>query len=189
MSFWVHDLSLVDERAEIGDGTKIWEFCNVMAGAKIGSDCSVGGGCFIESKVVVGNRVKIKNNIALYNGFVCEDDVFLGPNCVFTNVINPRSFIEKKDEFRITKIRKGATIGANSTVICGHTIGCYALIGAGSVITHDIPDYALVIGNPARMKGYVCCCGERLRRRKKIYLCEKCNKVYRIKSGNLVLEE
>ena len=189
MSFWAHETSLVDENAEIGDDTRIWEFCNVMKNAKIGSCCSIGGGCFIEGNVIIGNRVKIKNNIALYSGFVCEDDVFLGPNCVFTNVINPRSFIGKKDEFRVTKIKKGATIGANATIICGHTIGRYALIGAGSVVTRDVPDYALVMGNPSQIKGYVCQCGERLHCEKDAYWCEKCNKAYGIKDENLILVE
>lgn len=186
--YFVHATSLVDGSAEIGSGTKIWQFCNIMGDTNIGENCNIGQGVFVESEVMVGNRVKIKNNVALYSGVVCEDDVFLGPNCVFTNVINPRSFIERKDKFRRTIVRKGATIGANATIICGHTIGAYSMVGAGSVVTKDVPDYALVMGNPARIKGYVCQCGEKLEAIDVMYLCSKCGKQYRKIDESLKLE-
>ncbi|MBO4266282.1 MAG: N-acetyltransferase [Lachnospiraceae bacterium] len=169
----------------IGDGTQIWQFCNIMHDSVIGKNCRVGQGVFIENGVKVGNGVKIKNNVSLYNGVICEDDVFLGPNCVFTNVLNPRSFIEKKDEFKITLIKKGATIGANATILCGNTIGRYALVGAGAVVTVNVPDHALVIGNPGRVKGYVCRCGETLDDHMK---CSRCSKQYLVKDG-IVTEE
>ena len=183
--YFVHDTSLVDRNAEIGKGTKIWQFCNIMVNASIGDNCNIGQGVFVESGVVIGHRVKIKNNVALYSGVVCENDVFLGPNCVFTNVINPRSFVERKNEFRRTIVRKGATIGANATIICGHTIGAYSMVGAGSVVTKDVPDYALVVGNPARVKGYVCQCGEKLKEADEKYLCNKCGKQYGKADGSL----
>lgn len=184
-SFFAHETSLIDINARIGSGTRIWQFCNIMDNVKIGSECNIGQGVFIESGVEIGNHVKIKNNVAIYNGVVCEDDVFLGPNCVFTNVINPRSFIERKAEFRTTTIKKGATIGANATIVCGHVIGEYSMIGAGSVVTKDIPDYALVMGNPARIKGYVCQCGERLDKADTEfeYVCVRCGKKYKMIEG------
>ena len=188
-AYWAHETSLIDTEAEIGSGTKIWQFCNIMGHVKIGENCNIGQGVFIEDNVIIGNHVKVKNNVALYSGVICEDDVFLGPNCVFTNVINPRSFIEKKDEFKSTLIKKGATVGANATIVCGHTIGQYAFIGAGSVVTKDVPDYALVMGNPARVKGYVCQCGERLNNNDDIYCCSKCDKKYRKMDDHLVIEE
>ncbi len=184
--FFVHKSSIIAEDATIGKGTKIWQFCNIMSGAKLGDNCNIGQGVFIESGVTLGNRVKVKNNVALYEGVTCEDDVFLGPNCVFTNVINPRSFIEKKNEFRPTLIRMGATIGANATILCGHTIGQYAMIGAGTVVTKDIPDYALVVGNPGKVIGYVCECGETLQSKGNSYLCACCHQEY-IFSGNCLI--
>lgn len=171
--------SLIADGARIGCGTRIWQFCNIMDDVVIGEDCNIGQNVFIESGVRVGSHVKIKNNVALYRGVVCEDDVFLGPGCVFTNVINPRSFIERKHEFRETLIRKGATVGANATIICGHTIGRYAMIGAGSVVTHDVGDYRLVTGNPARAAGYVCMCGDKLREEADVWRCAGCGKTYR----------
>lgn len=154
--------SLVSADAQIGKGTRIWQFCNIMGGSVIGENCNIGQNVFVEKGVRLGNHVKVKNNVALYQGVVCEDDVFLGPNCVFTNVINPRSFIERKHEFQETVVRKGATVGANATILCGNTIGRYAMIGAGAVVTRDVGDYQLVIGNPARAAGYVCKCGCKL---------------------------
>ena len=186
-SFFAHKTSLIDDNAKIGSGTRIWQFCNIMGNVLIGSGCNIGQGVFIESGVEIGNRVKIKNNVALYSGITCEDDVFLGPNCVFTNVINPRSFIERKDEFQTTIVKKGATIGANATIVCGHVIGEYAMVGAGSVVTKDVPDYALVVGNPARIKGYVCQCGERLSNVdiESEYGCVRCGKKYKIIEGRM----
>ncbi len=181
--YFVDKTSLIGSHATVGDGTKIWQFCNIMDGAIIGSQCNIGQGCFIESGVKIGDRCKIKNNIALYDGLQCEDEVFLGPNCVFTNVINPRAGYEKKAEFRKTIIKKGATIGANSTIVCGHTIGRYAMVGAGSVVTRDIPDYELWYGNPARQKGYVCKCGEKVTESDGKYYCSNCGYTYVFVAG------
>ena len=147
--------------------------------------CNIGANVYIENGVKLGNHVKVKNNIDLYSGIECEDGVFLGPNCVFTNVLNPRAFIEKKSEFQKTIIRKGATVGANATIICGHEIGEYSLIGAGAVVTKDIPPYSLVMGNPGRCVGYVCQCGETLQKETDIFICRKCDKKYQIREESL----
>ncbi|MCC8142590.1 MAG: N-acetyltransferase [Tannerellaceae bacterium] len=160
--YYAHETAVIDADCTIGEGTRIWHFSHIMQDAVIGKDCTIGQNVMIAPGVRVGNQVKIQNNVSLYAGVVCEDDVFLGPGCVFTNVINPRSFISRKDQFRKTIIGKGATIGANATIICGHTIGPYALIGAGAVVTKDIPPYALFIGNPARQDGWVSQYGHRL---------------------------
>ena len=178
----IHETAYVEEGALIGEGTGIWQYCIIKSGAVIGAGCNIGAGCYIEDKVKIGNGVKIKNNITLYEGVTVEDDVFLGPNCVFTNVINPRSFIERKKEFKETVVKKGATIGANATIICGNSIGRYAMVGAGSVVTKDVPDYTLVVGNPARLLGYVCECGCRLDEALK---CSACGKEYIAKDGGM----
>ncbi|RYZ96700.1 MAG: N-acetyltransferase [Sphingobacteriaceae bacterium] len=151
----IHETAVVDAGASIGLGTHIWHFCHVMPTAVIGSNCNIGQNVFIDNKVKIGNGVKIQNNVSVYNGVLLEDDVFIGPSVVFTNVINPRSFIERKEEFKITHVAKGATIGANATIICGVSIGEYAMIGAGAVVTKDVPAHALVIGNPGRQVGWV----------------------------------
>ena len=184
--YFVHESSYVDEPCRIGKNTKIWHFSHIMSGAVIGSDCNIGQNVVISPDVILGNNVKIQNNVSVYTGVVCEDDVFLGPSCVFTNVINPRSHISRKNEYRKTVLRKGCSVGANSTIVCGHTIGKYALIGAGSVVTKDVPDYALVKGNPARVSGYVCYCGEKLDFVNNIAEC-KCGKKY-LKTTELVKE-
>lgn len=160
--YFVHESSYIDEPCEIGTGTKIWHFSHIMANCRIGRNCNIGQNVVISPDVVIGNGVKIQNNVSVYSGVICEDDVFLGPSCVFTNVINPRSFITRKDEFKPTLVKKGASIGANATIICGNTIGRYALIGAGTVVSKDVPDFALLVGNPGKVVGYVCKCGERL---------------------------
>jgi UDP-2-acetamido-3-amino-2,3-dideoxy-glucuronate N-acetyltransferase len=152
---FIHESSYVDEGAEIGEGTKIWHFCHIMGGAKIGKKCSIGQNVNIGSRAVIGNGVKIQNNVSVYDDVIIEDDVFCGPSCVFTNVINPRAFVERKHEYRKTVVKKGASIGANATIICGVTIGEYALVGAGSVVTRDVPAYTLVYGNPAQVWGRV----------------------------------
>lgn len=160
--FYVHESSYIDEGAEIGQGTKIWHFCHVMSGARIGPKCNIGQNVVVSPGVSLGRGVKVQNNISIYTGVVCEDDVFLGPSMVFTNVINPRAFIERKSEYKKTLIKKGASIGANATIVCGITIGQYAFIGAGTVVSKDVPDYALIYGSPARIKGWVCQCGNKL---------------------------
>ena len=160
--YYVHDSSYVDEGAQIGDGTKIWHFCHVMSGSNIGRGCTIGQNVVISPDVVVGNNVRIQNNVSVYTGVVIEDDVFCGPSMVFTNVINPRSHVSRKHEFQRTLVKRGASLGANSTILCGHTIGRYAFVGAGAVVTRDIPDYALVTGNPGRIAGWVCQCGVKL---------------------------
>jgi Acetyltransferase (isoleucine patch superfamily) len=160
--YYAHESSYLDEDIQVGKGTKIWHFCHIMSGCSIGENCTIGQNVVVSPDVVLGNRVKIQNNVSVYSGVICEDDVFLGPSMVFTNVINPRAFIERKTEFRPTLVKKGASIGANATVVCGTAIGQYAFIGAGAVVTSDIPDYALAYGNPARVGGYVCKCGEKI---------------------------
>lgn len=152
---FIHPTAVIDQGAQIGAGTKIWHFCHLMPGAVVGEGCNIGQNVFIDNGVIVGNRVKIQNNVSLYNGVVVEDDAFIGPSAVFTNVINPRSFVERKTEFKATRIGRGASIGANATLICGITIGDYALVGAGSVVTSDVKPFALVYGNPARQEGWV----------------------------------
>jgi len=157
--YYVHESSYVDEPCIIGKNTKIWHFSHIMQGAEIGEDCNIGQNVLISSDVVIGNNVKVQNNVSVYTGVKVEDDVFLGPSMVFTNVINPRSFISRKDEFKETIVGRGASIGANSTIICGNNIGRYAFVGAGAVVTGEVPDYALFFGNPARLKGWICECG------------------------------
>ena len=176
--YFVHESSYVDEPSQIGKGTKIWHFSHIMSNTKIGENCNIGQNVVISPDVVLGNNVKIQNNVSVYTGVICEDDVFLGPSCVFTNVINPRSFISRKDEYRKTIIHKGASIGANATIVCGHNIGKYAFVGAGSVVTKDVPDYALVVGNPARIRYYVCECSEKMEFSNNEFQCPKCGKEY-----------
>ena len=162
MGFFAHESSYVDEGCQIGDGTKIWHFTHVMAGARIGRGCNIGQNVVISPGVVIGDNVKIQNNVSVYTGVVLEDDVFCGPSMVFTNVVNPRSHVPRKDEYRQTLVKRGASIGANATVVCGYTIGRCAFIGAGAVVTRDVPDYALVVGNPGRVTGWMCDCGVKL---------------------------
>ena len=160
--YFAHESSYVDEGCEIGAGTRIWHFSHVMSGARIGAGCNIGQNVVISPRVVIGDNVKIQNNVSVYTGVTLEADVFCGPSMVFTNVINPRSHVSRKDEYRPTLVKRGATLGANATVVCGHTIGRYAFIGAGSVVTKDVPDHALVVGNPGRVVGWVCECGVKL---------------------------
>ena len=162
LSYFVHKSSYVDKDVEIGAGTKIWHFCHIMSHVKIGKSCNLGQNVFVSSDVRLGNNVKIQNNVSVYTGVIVEDDVFLGPSMVFTNVANPRSAIARKDQYQETLVKEGATIGANATIICGHTIGRYSFIGAGAVVTHDVPDHSLTIGNPARHVGWMSEFGHRL---------------------------
>ena len=160
--YFAHPTAIIDEPCTIGTGTKVWHFCHLMKGCTIGEACVLGQNVFVAGTVKLGNKVKVQNNVSLYDGVTCEDDVFLGPSMVFTNVLNPRSAIERKSEFLPTYVEKGASIGANATIICGNRIGQYAFIGAGAVVTKDVPDFALVIGNPARQKGWMSARGHQL---------------------------
>jgi UDP-2-acetamido-3-amino-2,3-dideoxy-glucuronate N-acetyltransferase len=160
---FIHETACIDEPVTIGRGTRIWHFCHIMPEAVIGAGCVLGQNVFVDRRVRLGNNVHVQNNVSIYEGVEIEDDVFCGPSMVFTNVVNPRSHISRKHEYRRTLVRKGATIGANATVVCGHVIGCYAFIGAGAVVTHDVPDYALVYGVPGRIQGWMCACGTPLR--------------------------
>ncbi|MEA2076427.1 MAG: acyltransferase [Candidatus Marinimicrobia bacterium] len=153
--YFVHETARVDDGAIIGKGTKIWHFSHIMPGAKVGKSCSIGQNVNIGSKAVVGNGVKVQNNVSIYDSVIIEDDVFCGPSCVFTNVVNPRAFIERKTEYKETRIKKGASIGANATILCGVTLGEYCFIAAGAVVTKDVPAYALMVGMPAKQKGWV----------------------------------
>lgn len=158
----IHESAYVDDPVEIGEGTRIWHFAHVLGRVKIGRDCVLGQNVMVGPSVTVGDGVRIQNNVALYEGVVLEDDVFCGPSCVFTNVFNPRSFVSRKDEFMETRVKRGASIGANATIVCGNTIGRYAFIGAGAVISRDVPDFALMVGVPARRIGWMSKAGERL---------------------------
>jgi len=162
METYIHPTSVVDPGAEIGNGTKIWHFCHISAGAVIGRGCILGQGCYVAPRVRIGDRVKIQNGVSIYEGVILEDEVFCGPHMIFTNVINPRAFIERKKEFRPTRVCRGATIGAGAVIVCGHTIGPYAMIGAGAVVTKDVPAFGLVYGNPARLHGWVDTTGNKL---------------------------
>jgi len=177
--YFVHESSYVDEGAEIGAGTKIWHFCHILPRAKVGERCKIVQIVLIASDAVLGNNVKIQNNVSIYTGVIVEDDVFLGPSMVFTNVINPRSHVNRKNEYKTTRVCKGASIGANATIVCGITLGRYCFIGAGAVVTKDVPDYALVYGSPARIRGWMCQCGEQLKFEDDTAVCEACGDEYR----------
>lgn len=176
--YFVHPSSFVDEGAVVGPGTKIWHFCHVMPGAVIGARCSLGQNVVVMPGTRIGDNVKIQNNVSIYEGVELEDDVFCGPSCVFTNVMNPRSHVSRKHEYRKTLVRRGATIGANATIVCGVTLDPYAFVGAGAVVTADVPSYALVVGVPARRAGWMCQCGERLRVRDGRAACAVCGAAY-----------
>jgi UDP-2-acetamido-3-amino-2,3-dideoxy-glucuronate N-acetyltransferase len=187
---FVHESSYIDEPCEIGEGTKIWHFSHVMSGSKIGRRCNIGQNVVISPQVSIGDNVKIQNNVSVYTGVELEDDVFCGPSMVFTNVTNPRSHVSRKDEYRRTLVRRGASIGANATIVCGHTIGSYAFIGAGAVVTADVPDYAIIVGNPGRVAGWMCQCGIKLALSREIQrddeaACSSCGAKY-LKRGGVV---
>lgn len=161
-SYYAHPTAVIDEGCEIGANTKVWHFSHLMGGSRIGENCSLGQNVFVASDVVLGNNVKVQNNVSLYTGVICEDDVFLGPSMVFTNVINPRSAVNRKSDYKKTFVARGATIGANATIVCGTTIGAFAFIGAGAVVTKNVPPYALIVGNPGRQIGWMSEHGDRL---------------------------
>lgn len=184
--YYIHPSSYADEGCEIGEGVKIWHFCHIMSNCKIGDGCNIGQNVVISPKVILGRNVKVQNNVSIYEGVICEDDVFLGPSMVFTNVINPRSAVNRKLEFKQTLVRKGASIGANATIICGNEIGSYALIGAGAVVTKPVPPYALVIGNPARQAGWVSEYGSRLQFDENGYaVCTESGEQYRLENNTV----
>jgi len=189
-NYFVHETSIIDDGVEIGDGTKIWHFSHVLKGSKIGKNCVIGQNVVIGPDVTVGDRCKIQNNVSVYNKVTLEDDVFCGPSCVFTNVYNPRAFIERKHEFLPTLVKKGASIGANATIVCGVTIGRYAFVGAGAVVKSDVPDYAIVVGVPAKLIGWACKCGTTLRFNANESICNYCGSKYLLKKdGILPIEE
>ena len=184
--YYAHESAIIDDGCTIGCGTKIWHFSHIMSGCTIGRDCNIGQNVVVSPQVVLGNNVKVQNNVSIYTGVRCDDDVFLGPSMVFTNVINPRSAIARKDQYRPTVVKRGASIGANATIVCGHTIGQYALIGAGAVVTKDVKPYALVVGNPARQTGWVSEYGHKLKfDSNNIAVCPESGKRYKLTDGEV----
>jgi UDP-2-acetamido-3-amino-2,3-dideoxy-glucuronate N-acetyltransferase len=187
-AFFAHETAIIDDGCQIGKGTKIWHFSHIMSGSVIGENCNVGQNVVVSPDVVLGNNVKVQNNVSIYTGVICEDDVFLGPSMVFTNVINPRSAVARKDQYRKTVVEKGASIGANATIICGNRIGMYSFIGAGAVVTKDVARYELVMGNPARHSGWMSEMGHKLKFNEKgIAVCPESNGQYKIE-GNIVFK-
>jgi len=182
MSYYAHPTAVIDEGCTIGEGTKIWHFSHVMSGCTLGNNCNLGQNVVISPGVILGTNVKIQNNVSVYTGVICEDDVFLGPSCVFTNVINPRSAVNRRGHYLETKVGRGASIGANATIVCGHNIGAYALIGAGAVVTKHIPSYALVVGNPAKQIGWVSEFGHRLEFHDNMAICPESEQEYMLEN-------
>jgi UDP-2-acetamido-3-amino-2,3-dideoxy-glucuronate N-acetyltransferase len=181
-----HPTAVIDEGCDIGEGTKIWHFSHIMSNCKIGKNCNLGQNVVVSPDVVLGNNVKVQNNVSIYTGVVCEDDVFLGPSMVFTNVVNPRSAVNRRGQYSKTVVKKGASIGANATVVCGHDIGRFAFIGAGAVVTKDVPDYALVIGNPARQTGWMSEYGHKLKfDNTGIAVCPESQEKYKLENGHV----
>jgi UDP-2-acetamido-3-amino-2,3-dideoxy-glucuronate N-acetyltransferase len=187
MNYFAHPSSFIDPGAIIGDGTKIWHFCHVMPGAVIGARCNLGQNVVVMPGTRIGNNVKIQNNVSIYEGVTLEDDVFCGPSCVFTNVLNPRSHVSRKHEYQTTLVRRGASIGANATIVCGTTLGEYCFVGAGAVVTADVPAFALMLGVPARQAGWMCQCGVRLELIGGAVRCSSCGAGYREQRGVLSL--
>ncbi|HRD51578.1 MAG TPA: acyltransferase [Flavobacteriales bacterium] len=186
MPYIAHPTSVIDEGCSIGEGTRIWHFSHIMPGCVIGENCNIGQNVVVSPQVKLGNNVKVQNNVSIYTGVECEDDVFLGPSCVFTNVINPRSAVARRDQYLRTLVKKGASIGANATIVCGHDIGRYAFIGAGAVVTREVPDYALVVGNPARQTGWMSEYGHKLKFDELgMAACPESNQQYRLDKGRV----
>ncbi len=184
--YFAHPSAIIDEGCEIGEGTKIWHFSHIMPNCKIGERCNIGQNVVVSPEVILGKNVKVQNNVSIYTGVICQDDVFLGPSMVFTNVINPRSAVNRKNQYAKTIVKKGASIGANATVVCGHDIGQFAFIGAGAVVTKNVPDYALVIGNPARQTGWMSEYGHKLNFDKSNEAtCEESGEKYVLKNGSV----
>ncbi|MBC9812943.1 N-acetyltransferase [Crocinitomicaceae bacterium CZZ-1] len=184
MNYFAHETAIIDAGCTIGEGTKIWHFSHIMPNCTIGERCNIGQNVVVSPGVILGNNVKIQNNVSIYTGVICEDDVFLGPSMVFTNVINPRSAVNRKDQYAKTTVKKGASIGANATIVCGHDIGRYAFIGAGAVVTKNVPDFALVVGNPARQIGWMSEFGHRLEfDTNGKAVCQESNEVYELQEG------
>jgi UDP-2-acetamido-3-amino-2,3-dideoxy-glucuronate N-acetyltransferase len=178
--YWAHETAIVDAGATIGAGSRVWHWAHVCSGAKIGSNCVLGQNVYVANRVVIGDNVRIQNNVSVYDAVTLEDDVFCGPSMVFTNVANPRAAVSRKDEYQPTLVKRGATLGANATIVCGRTIGRYAFIGAGAAVTRDVPDHALVVGNPARRTGWMCRCGEKLPAQPGAVACAACGARYRV---------
>lgn len=186
-AYTAHPTAVIDEGCEIGKGTKIWHFSHIMSKCKIGENCNLGQNVVVSPEVVLGNNVKVQNNVSIYTGVICEDDVFLGPSMVFTNVVNPRSAVNRRGQYAKTIVKRGASIGANATIVCGNDIGKFAFIGAGAVVTKNVPDYALVIGNPARQTGWMSEYGHKLVfDNKDIAVCPESKETYKLESGNVI---
>jgi UDP-2-acetamido-3-amino-2,3-dideoxy-glucuronate N-acetyltransferase len=186
MNYKVHPSAFIDEGCEIGEGTSIWHFSHIMSGSKIGRKCNIGQNVVISPEVVLGDNVKVQNNVSIYTGVICEDDVFLGPSMVFTNVINPRSAVSRRDQYLKTVVKQGASIGANATIVCGNNIGKYAFIGAGAVVTKEVPDYALVMGNPARQTGWISEYGHKLKFDDRgLAVCPESKQQYRLENNKV----
>ena len=186
MSYFAHETAVIDSGCQIGEGSKIWHFSHLMPGCVLGKSCNIGQNVVISPDVILGNNVKVQNNVSIYTGVICDDDVFLGPSMVFTNVINPRSAVNRRDNYLRTHVGKGASIGANATIVCGHDIGAFAFIGAGAVVTKHVPDFALVVGNPARQIGWMSEFGHRLQfNTDGLATCPESGQVYRLNNGTV----
>ncbi len=184
-NIYIHPTAIVEQGAEIGEGTKVWHFCHLMPKCEIGKDCSLGQNVFVANRVRLGDKVKVQNNVSIYEGVICEDEVFLGPSMVFTNVMNPRSGVERKSEYKTTIVRKGATIGANATIVCGIELGRYCFIGAGAVVTKDVKPYALLVGNPAHQIGWMSEAGMKLHFENGEAICSDSQEKYALENGGV----
>ena len=184
--YFAHETAVIDEGCQIGKGCRIWHFTHIMSGARLGENCNLGQNVLVSTDVILGKNVKVQNNVSIYTGVICEEDVFLGPSMVFTNIINPRSAVIRKDEYAKTLVQKGATIGANATIICGHTLGAFCFIGAGAVVTRDVPPYALVVGNPGKQVGWMSEYGHRLHfDNNNKAICPESGETYEVKNESL----